>query len=458
MTDYRRLSLWHDTADDDWAPRPGLPGDLDVDVAVVGAGYTGLWTAYSLARADPSLRIAVLEREVAGFGASGRNGGWCSALFPASVSWLARRYGAERAVGQHRAMQHAVDEVGRAAAEEGIDCGFAKGGTVTASRTSTQLERARAEVAEARRWGFGEDDLVLLGAAEAGDRLAARDVLGATYTPHCAAIHPARLVRGLARAVERRGVTVHERTDVVSIEPGVVTTDRGRVRADVVVRATEGFTAQLPGLRRALAPVYSLMIATEPLPEQVWARIGLAGRETFTDQRHLVVYGQRTQDGRLAFGGRGAPYHFGSRIRPEQDREPDVFAALHRVLVDLLPATEGAAVTHSWGGPLGIARDWCASVGLDKGTGLAWAGGYVGDGVSTTNLAGRTLADLVLDRDSDLVRLPWVNHRSPRWEPEPLRWLGVSAALAMMTGADAEERRTGRPSRRAALLSRVLGH
>ena len=458
MTDYRRLSLWHDTADDDWAPRPGLPGDRDVDVAVVGAGYTGLWTAYYLALADPSLRIAVLEREVAGFGASGRNGGWCSALFPASVSWLAGRYGAERAVGQHRAMQHAVDEVGRAAAEEGIDCGFAKGGTVTASRTPTQLERARAEVAEARRWGFGEDDLVLLGAAEAGDRLAARDVLGATYTPHCAAIHPARLVRGLARAVERRGATVHEQTDVVRIEPGVVTTDRGRVRADVVVRATEGFTAQLPGLRRALAPVYSLMIATEPLPEQVWARIGLAGRETFTDQRHLVVYGQRTQDGRLAFGGRGAPYHFGSRIRPEQDREPDVFAALHRVLVDLLPATEGAAVTHSWGGPLGIARDWCASVGLDRRTGLAWAGGYVGDGVSTTNLAGRTLADLVLDRDSDLVRLPWVNHRSPRWEPEPLRWLGVSAALAMMTGADAEERRTGRPSRRAALLGRVLGH
>ena len=458
MTDYRQLSLWHDTADDDWVPRPGLPGDLDVDVAVVGAGYTGLWTAYYLARADPSLRIAVLEREVAGFGASGRNGGWCSALFPASVAWLARRYGANRAVAQHRAMQHAVDEVGRAAAEEGIDCGFAKGGTVTAARTPTQLERARAEVAEARRWGFGEDDLVLLGAAEAGDRLAARDVLGATYTPHCAAIHPARLVRGLARAVERRGVTVHERTDVVSIEPGVVTTDRGRVRANVVVRATEGFTAQLPGLRRALAPVYSLMIATEPLPEQVWARIGLAGRETFTDQRHLVVYGQRTQDGRLAFGGRGAPYHFGSRIRPEQDREPDVFAALHRVLVDLLPATEGAAVTHSWGGPLGIARDWCASVGLDKRTGLAWAGGYVGDGVSTTNLAGRTLADLVLDRDSDLVRLPWVNHRSPRWEPEPLRWLGVSAALAMMTGADAEELRTGRPSRRAALLSRVLGH
>ncbi len=455
---YRALSLWHDTAGDDKAPRPSLPGDFDVDVAVVGAGYTGLWTAYYLKRADPSLRVVVLEREVAGFGASGRNGGWCSALFPASVAWLAARYGEERAVAQHRAMQATLDEIAQVVAAEDIDCGFTKGGTVVVARTPQQLDRARAEVTETRRWGFGEDDLALLGADEARTRLAATGVLGATYTPHCAAVHPARLVRGLARAVERLGVTVHERTPVTRIEPGVVTTPTGRVRAEVVVRATEGFTAQLPGLRRTLAPVYSLMVATEPLAEEVWDQIGLQARETFADHRHLVIYGQRTSDGRLAFGGRGAPYHFGSRIRPEQDRDPAVFAALHRVLVNLLPAVEGAAFTHAWGGPLGIARDWCASVGLDRGTGLAWAGGYVGDGVSTTNLAGRTLADLVLERDTDLVRLPWVNHRSPQWEPEPLRWLGVSASLAVMTGADAEEERTGRQSRRAALLTRVLGH
>jgi glycine/D-amino acid oxidase-like deaminating enzyme len=455
---YRALSLWHDTAGDDWVPRPALPGDLDVDVAVVGAGYTGLWTAYYLKRADPSLRVVVLEREVAGFGASGRNGGWCSALFPASVAWLAARYGEERAVAQHRAMQATLDEIAQVVAAEDIDCGFTKGGTVVVARTPQQLDRARAEVAEARRWGFGEDDLALLGADEARARLAAAGVLGATYTPHCAAVHPARLVRGLARAVERLGVTVHERTPVTRIEPRVVTTPTGRVRAEVVVRATEGFTAQLPGLRRTLAPVYSLMVATEPLAEDVWDQIGLRARETFADHRHLVIYGQRTSDGRLAFGGRGAPYHFGSRIRPEQDRDPAVFAALHRVLVNLLPAVEGAAFTHAWGGPLGIARDWCASVGLDRGTGLAWAGGYVGDGVSTTNLAGRTLADLVLERDTDLVRLPWVDHRSPQWEPEPLRWIGVSASLAVMTGADAEEERTGRQSRRAALLTRVLGH
>lgn len=458
MTDYRRLSLWHDTAGEDWSPRPALPGDRDADVAVVGGGYTGLWTAYYLLRADPTLRVVVLEREVAGFGASGRNGGWCSGLFPASVGWLARRYGEGPAVAQHRALQRTVDEVGEAVARERIGCDFAKGGNVVAVRSPVQSARARAEVASARRWGFGEADLRLLDAAEARERIGATEVLGATFTPHCAALHPARLVRGLARAVERLGGQVYEGTAVTGIQPGVATTTHGRVRADVVVRATEGFTPALPALRRVVAPVYSLMVATEPLPGDAWPAIGLAARETFADHRHLVIYGQRTADGRIAFGGRGAPYHAGSRVHPAYDRDPRVFADLRRVLVELFPVLHDVALTHAWGGPLGVPRDWCPSVGLDRSTGLAWAGGYVGDGVAASNLAGRTLADLLLGRDTDLTALPWVGHRSRRWEPEPLRWVGVTAALTAMTSADAAERRTGRPARRAALVNRLLGH
>jgi glycine/D-amino acid oxidase-like deaminating enzyme len=450
--------LWHDTANDDWHPRAALPGDGDVDVAIIGAGFTGLWTAYYLAKSDPTLRIVVLEKEVAGFGASGRNGGWSSALFPASLDWLARRYGRDAAIAQHRAMQDAVDEIGRVVTLEGIDCTWHKGGTVSLARTPVQLSRAREEVAEAREWGFGPDDLQLLDAQEARERLAATSVLGGTYTPHCAAIHPARLVRGLARAVEASGVTICEQTPVLAFAPGVVRTTHGDVRADVVVRATEGYTPTLPGHRRDVAPVYSLMLATEPLSADFWAATGLAERETWHDLRHLVIYGQRTADGRLAFGGRGAPYHFGSRIRPEHDREPSVFSELRHILDDLFPHLGAAKVTHTWGGPLGIARDWCASVGLDKTTGIGWAGGYVGDGVTTTNLAGRTLADLITGAGTDLTRLPWVGHRSRRWEPEPLRWIGVTASLRIMAAADAEELRTGRPSRRAKFLSRLLGN
>src|SRR5450631_4270759 len=454
---YRSLSLWHDTVPGTLTPGEPFGSDIEADVAIVGGGFTGLWTAYYLARADPRLRVVVCEREIAGYGASGRNGGWCSALFPASLPKLERMAGWDAAITMHKAMRATVDEVGRAAAVEGIDCHFAKGGTVAMARTPVQLERAKAEIAEARAFGFGEDDLRLLTAAQARELAGAADVLGGTYTPHCAAIHPARLARGLAEAVRRAGVQVFERTPVTQLAPGQVVTPAATVRARYVVRATEGYTPELPGLKRAIVPVSSLMIATEPLPESVWAQIGLAGRPTFSDLRHLVIYGQRTADGRLAFGGRGAPYHLGSAIKPSFDRVPAVFGALRRTLGELFPALGDARVTHQWGGPLGIPRDWCASVGLDRATGLAWAGGYVGDGVSTTNLAGRTLADLILNRETDLTALPWVNHRSRLWEPEPARWLGINGALAVVTSADSTERRTNRPSHRAKLMSRLTG-
>jgi glycine/D-amino acid oxidase-like deaminating enzyme len=455
--EYRRLSFWHETAPGTLEPGEPLPGDLDADVAIAGAGYTGLWTAYYLSRADPGLKIAVCERDIAGFGASGRNGGWCSALFPASLGRLERMAGRDAAIAMYRAMQATVDEVGRVTTAEGIDCHWAKGGTVQLARSATQLERAREEVAEERSFGFGEEDLRLLSAAEARDLAAASGVLGGTFTPHCAAIHPSRLARGLAEVVRRRGVSLFERTPVLRLSPGRLVTGTGTVRARYVIRATEGYTPVLPGLHRALAPVYSLMIATAPLPEDAWAEIGLAGRPTFNDLRHLIIYGQRTADGRLAFGGRGAPYHFGSAVRPSFDRVPAVFNALRRTLAELFPVLGDVKVTHGWGGPLGVPRDWCASVGLDRSAGLGWAGGYVGDGVATTNLAGRTLADLITGTDSEITRLPWVGHRSPRWEPEPLRWLGANAGLRAMSWADREEAWTGRPSRAAQLAGRFLG-
>ena len=447
------LSFWLSTFD--LTPRSSLPGDTDVDVAIVGAGFTGLWTAYYLASADPSLRIAVLEAEVAGFGASGRNGGWCSALFPASPEAVARRHGHAAAVALARAMESTVDEVGRVTAAEGIDCHYAKGGTVTLARTVAQEARGRALVASESAFGTG---VSWLSAEEARARCGATSVRGGVYTPHCAALHPGRLVRGLARAVERLGVVIHERTRARSLRSGAVVTEHGTVRAPVVVRATEGYTPGLSGERRTVVPLYSLMVATAPLPASFWASAGLARRETFADFRRMIIYGQRTADDRLAFGGRGAPYHFGSRVDPSFDTDPRVHAAIEETLVELFPALgPKPPVTHRWGGPLGVPRDWTASVDFDRTTGLAWAGGYVGDGVSTTNLAGRTLADLITGRPSELTRLPWVGHHSRRWEPEPLRWLGINTGLRVMDLADTRENRTGRPFRPAKLLSRFLG-
>ena len=465
---YRDVSLWHASCGDDLVPRAPLVGDTDVDVAIVGAGFTGLWTAYYLSIADPALRIAVVERDIAGFGASGRNGGWASAFFPTSRSRLARLPGSSREAAQRmaRALRDSIVEIEHVTTAEQIDCDYHRGGTISFARSSSQLARAKAEVVDARSWGDDEDDVRLLSAAEASQVAAASRVLGATYSPHCARIHPAKLVRGLASAVEARGVTIYEQTAATTIAPSVVTTTHGSVRAEYVVRATEGYTPGLRGHARELAPVYSLIVATEPLSPALWAEIGLEGKPTFTDQRHLVIYGQRTADDRLVFGGRGAPYHYASSISPEFDREDRVFAGLRGTLLDLFPQlrdtesiqpAEATRFTHTWGGPLGVPRDWMPSVGLDRSTGIGWAGGYVGDGVSTTNLAGRTLADLIFGAETDLTRLPWVGHRSRRWEPEPLRWLGMNAGLRAMTLADREEKRTGKPSRIARAMAPLVG-
>ena len=460
---YQRLSLWWEAVPAPLPPRPALTEDLQVDVCIVGAGFTGLWTAHSLALADPALRIAVVEREVAGFGASGRNGGWCSALFATSDAALARQHGLEAMRSMRRAMQETIDVVGDTAASEGIDCHFAKGGSVDLVRSEAQRVRALAAMDDAHELGFGEDDVRWLGPDETRDLIGADGILGATFTPHCAALQPALLARGLADAVERRGVQIYEHTEVLDIRPRsgasgpAVVTSGGTIDSDVVVRATEAWTPTLPGFHRDIVPVYSLMVATEPLGEDFWASAGLTSRATFADHRHMIIYGQRTADGRLAFGGRGAPYHYGSSIRSRYDTEPTVHALLRRTLTELFPELEGRRFTHAWGGPLGIPRDWHSSVGLDRATGVAWAGGYVGDGVATTNLAGRTLADLITGADSGLVALPWVGHRSPRWEPEPLRWLGVNAGLWAMKLADRSEARRGRPSRLGHAMSRLLG-
>jgi glycine/D-amino acid oxidase-like deaminating enzyme len=409
-----------------------LRADLTVDVAIVGAGYTGLWTAYYLAAQAPDLRIAVVEAQTVGFGASGRNGGWCSALLPMPYKTAAMR----------QAMIETVDEVGRVAQRENIDCHYAKGGAMVLARTPVQLQRAQ---------DSGDE---VLTAEQARTRLNATRILGGSYSPHCAALHPLLLVRGLAAACERRGVKIFEHTPAVRVRPNSVTTISGTIQATSVVRATEAYTARLRGHRRDVVPVYSLMVATPPLPESVWDEIGLRERETFADHRHLIIYGQRTRDGRLVFGGRGAPYHFGSAIKPGFDRSDRVFALLRATLADLFPVLGRVRTTHAWGGPLGIGRDWQAYVG--EYDGVYAAGGYVGDGVATSNLAGRTIADLVLQKSTPLTALPWVGHRSPRWEPEPLRWLGVNAGLRVMSTADAEEARSGLPSRRAALFARLI--
>ncbi|MFG2823364.1 NAD(P)/FAD-dependent oxidoreductase [Kitasatospora sp. NPDC048365] len=440
------VSHWH-TALGAPAPRPALDGPTEVDVAVVGGGYTGLWTAYYLKRAEPSLRIAVLEQRFCGYGASGRNGGWLYNGF-AGRSAFARRYGRARAVALQRAMTASVDEVLRVCAAEGIDADQVKGGVLEVARTPAQVERLDAFVAAEH--AYGETEVQRLTAAEAARRIAVDGALGASWTPHGARLQPVKLVRGLADAAERLGVELYERTAVTAVHPAAGTaparavTEHGTVSARYVLRCTEGFTAGLPGEKRSWLPMNSSMIVTAPLPASFWESAGWAGRETLGDFAHAYMYAQRTADDRIAIGGRGVPYRFGSRTDNDGSTAPRTVEQLTGILTRFFPAARGVAVEHAWSGVLGVPRDWCSTVALDRASGLGWAGGYVGSGVTTTNLAARTLRDLVLGEHTELTALPWVDHRVRKWEPEPLRWLGVHGLYAAYHLADAQER-AGRP-------------
>ena len=453
--------MWLDQLDGPIVVRPRLDGDTQVDVAIVGGGFTGLWTAYSLLEADPSLSVMVIERDVVGFGASGRNGGWCVGELAGGFSAARKRYGDYDGRMLTRAIMDTVDVVGKTVADEGIQCGFAKGGVVQVAGNGAQLKRLRHDVAPHRNHGF-EDDLVELDLGEASSRLNAAKVLGGTYMVHGARIQPAALARGLADAVERRGGRIVEQTPVIRIEPGSpasAITEYGVVQADVVVRATEAYTNSLSGEPRTILPMYGFMVATEPLSDHIWSQIGLADRETFTDGRHVVIYGQRTEDGRLAFGARGVYVAFGSKIDPKIETRGHVHDDIAEVLCSLLPMLRGVEITHRWGGPMGMSRDFQPGVVLDRTQGLAWAGGYGGEGVAAANLAGRTLAHLVTrpGEKTELTSLPWVGHRSRRWEPEPFRWLGVRGATWSANHADHVEDRKDRATFVSAATTKIFG-
>ncbi|MEU0336575.1 FAD-dependent oxidoreductase [Streptomyces sp. NPDC006193] len=454
------ISFWY--ADDGLpAVREPLPGDASADVVIVGGGYTGLWTAYYLKKAAPFLRITVLEQAFCGYGASGRNGGW---LYNgvAGRDRYARLHGRDAAVRLQRAMNDTVAEVVAVAAAEGIDADVHRGGVLEVATTPAQLARLKAF--HERELSYGEQDRELYGARETAGRIRVAGAVGSAWTPHGARLHPVKLVKGLAAVVEALGVTVHESTPVTEVRPKHAVTPYGTVRAPYVLRCTEGFTASLKGQRRTWLPMNSSMIVTEPLTGEQWAAIGWDGRETLGDMAHAYMYAQRTADGRIALGGRGVPYRFGSRTDNDGRTQAATVAALREILTRFFPSLAGVRVAHAWSGVLGVPRDWCATVTLDRATGLGWAGGYVGSGVATANLAARTLRDLVVQDSGQggrttLTELPWVNHKVRKWEPEPFRWLGVHGLYAAYRAADRRERlRPGaRSSRLARAADRVAG-
>jgi glycine/D-amino acid oxidase-like deaminating enzyme len=451
------VSFWYADIGLPQTRRPALTQDTQADVAIIGAGFTGLWTAYYLKKTNPSLNVLVIEREFAGFGASGRNGGWCMGTFAWNHEAYAKATSRAAVLDMVRALETTVDEITRICAEEGIDADIIPSEELMVATNPAQLSRMRAYIAEHHDWG-NSHRVRELTPEEVAQRITVPGVLGAMVVTGMTRIQPAKLVRGLAEAVERMGVQIAEGTEVLAYDKGRIQTARAMITAPIILRCTEGFTATLPGHKREWLPLNSAQIATVPLPPEVWAKIGWDGHELIGDMNNAYCYCQRTREGRITVGARGVPYRFGSRMDKNGEPDAETIRRLTEILHRHFPAAAAYPIDHAWCGVLAVPRDWCATVGLDRATGLGWAGGYVGTGVSTANLAGRTLADLALGRDTATTRLPWVNRRVRQWEPEPFRWLGVHLMYKLLRIADRREARLGiPPSRFAAFGNWITG-
>lgn len=462
LGDAATTPLWHD--DPRWADVCAAarvdPPPVDPDVLIVGAGFSGLWSAHWLRLLRPEWSVAIVDATGAGAGASSRNGGWCSAVMPMSPSTVARKHGKAAAHDLYREAIDNVGAIGDFVALHAIDCDWRRAGTIVNATHPAQALSLRAECADWVEHGFA-DDVQWLDAASLRRVINVAPTHGGYRQNFCASLHPVRLLAGLTSAVLSSGTTIHAPVRVASIDAGLVRTDTGIVRPRHVIRATEAFTPSIRRYRRDVLPVYSLMIATEPLSPDVLASLSWSPGTTFTDGGQLVVYAQLTADGRLAFGGRGARTPYASRPSEAASLQAHVHERLVETMHDFFPATRHARISHRWGGAVAAHRTWWPALGVDETasnrdhTTLS-IGGYVGDGVATSHLLARRAAERLVEPTA--VRHILAPATVRRWEPEPLRFIGANAMIELIDRIDDREKRRGRPSRLLrAILARIVG-
>ena len=456
------------------APIPTPLPSAKQDLVIVGGGMTGLWSAYCARQAHPDWAITVIEAKTVGYGASGRNGRWLSTLMPGNRARFAeavdraviddpdgpvgsaRRTGVESVRAFQSALFDSIDEVLDVLETEGIDAEAVRGGHIDVAQSAAGMARLHDLVEGNRRFGYGPEDMQVLDAAETRARINVDNAQGSVFVPGTARIDPALLTEGLARVLRERGVTICEGTRARHIGTGLVSTERGPVSGETIFVCLEGYSdtvaGDLPGLEgRQVIPVFSSMIATEPLPAEAWEQIGWEGRECLGDAAHTFIYAQRTADDRIALGGRGAPYAFGSGL-PGDGRVPAEVVDLLRTRLSSLFPTLDVEVAHAWRGALGVTRDWCAGIFFDPAQRIGVARGYAGHGVTATHLAAKTLLDRAAGTPTPLTALPWNDHVSGQWEPEPIRWLGIRSMYKIFNLADEWERITD--AQRTSLLAR----
>jgi glycine/D-amino acid oxidase-like deaminating enzyme len=412
--------------------------DNSYDVAIIGGGFSGLWSAFHLKKLDPKLSIAIFEAQRCGYGASGRNGGWASSDYPVYRPTLEKRYGVEVTERLIDSLTSAIDELSEIARSIAPQAQFVKSGTLMFARNQAQERRLKENEDELHEWKS---------AAEVNELIRISQSRGGLFNSQSATVNPMGLVGGLVQFLTSQGVRIFEGVFATRIKGGVLA-NSVIVSSPVVIQATEVFSE--PG--RNFIPLYSLMVATEPLSEEIWRTVGNDSRFTFAEGSHLINYAQRTADNRIAIGGRGATYPFGSKLKSAKENTTHVHAHLRELVQQWFPVLKGVRFTHSWGGAVAITRDWEPYVQFDPDSGFGRLGGYAGDGVTMSYVAAKIIANLIKNTSNPITQLHFVNREFRSWEPEPLRYFAVNSLVKLSGLADTEEKITSRPS----MVSRII--
>lgn len=436
------ISLWQKGQSINY--RPALNGSKDFDVAIIGAGFSGLWSAYHLKQFQPELKIAIFEKEYVGFGASGRNGGWASAEYPTSNKRLIKEHGIESYKALRDAITKSIDEIGQIAKQNHWQIDYTKGGSLVFARNKAQLSRISGEL---------DNEHTFLNKSQTQELINIPSALGAVYTPHCAALDPFALARALGSYLENIGVEIFEKSAVTKILEKKLEVNGYEITCPISIRATEAFTPRSWMGNRQI-PIYSLMVATEPLPSDVISQIRNNQRATFQEACHLITYAQITGDNRLAIGGRGVRYKLFSRLSERSEIDNRMHSALERRAKSWFPQISQAKFEYRWGGAVALTRRWQAYLNFDRATGRAEIGGYVGDGVTLSYLVAKTLATQISNLKTQA--LPFIDQKIGRWEPEPIRYLAVNAGFKATVIADYEEKITNRPSLLASIIDPLI--
>ena len=419
MKDYSDKSFWLATYGD-YLPNPPLLGDLKVDIAIIGAGFTGLSTAYNLRREDAGLSVAVLEAEVVGFGASGRNGGFSMTLFGLEPAVTKALFGQQKTVEAHRYMERSVDYVDELVKEHNLQSEYWFPGFLRAATTPGYVKRIQHDLEILTSMGI--TGVSWIEADEIKKEVNSPRFLGGWWEPRSGLLNPAKQVRELKRIAIQYGAQVYENTPVTEIhraEDLTLATPQGKVSAKKVIFATNAYSHLIPELKRKQVPAFTHMVVTEPLSQAQLEPIGWKNRQGIEDARNLVHYFRLTIDNRITMGGSDVSLAYGGDM--DHDMNPQTFAMLEQDILWLFPHLKGIQITHRWGGPVSVPLQMAPAIGFIGDQRAIFSLGCVGHGVSMTHLNVRTLADLALERKTDLTDVWFVNRHMIPWPPEPIR-------------------------------------